>query len=115
MTYALYAGTNTGRPTGQAYVGGERDARGSAALPTATWSHLAVTYDGTTVRLFVNGVQTGSAAGGGAMAVSSRPLKLGGNAVFSDEWYAGLLDDVRIYNRTLSASEIQGDMTRPAP
>jgi glucose/arabinose dehydrogenase/PKD repeat protein len=114
MTYALYASTDTGRPTGQANVGGERDARAATALPAATWSHLAVTYDGTTVRLYVNGTQAATRAAGGPMAVSTRPLKLGGNAVWG-EWYAGLIDDLRVYNRVLGASEIQGDMGRPSP
>ena len=41
--------------------------------------------------------------------------KLGGNAIFGSEWYAGLLDDVRVYNRALSATEIQTDMSRAAP
>jgi hypothetical protein len=80
----------------------------------ATWSHLAVTYDGTTLRLYVNGAQAATRAAGGAMSVSTRPLKLGGNAVWG-EWYAGLLDDVRVYNRALTATEIQTDMGRAAP
>jgi glucose/arabinose dehydrogenase len=114
MTYALYASTDTGRPTGQANVGGERDARGASAVPVATWSHLAVTYDGTTVRLYVNGTQTATRTAGGPMAVSTRPLKLGGNAVWG-EWYSGLIDDLRVYNRVLSATDIQTDMSRAAP
>jgi glucose/arabinose dehydrogenase len=112
MTYALYANTSSGRPTAQSYVGGERDARASAALPAGAWTHLAGTYDGTTVRLYVGGVQAATVAAGGAMTVSSGALKLGGNAIWN-EWFAGLMDDVRIYNRALSAAEIQGDMGTP--
>ena len=67
------------------------------------------------MRLYVNGIPTGSAAGGGAMATSTGALKLGGNAVFGSEWYAGLLDDVRVYSRALTAPEIQTDMSRAAP
>jgi hypothetical protein len=48
----------------------------------------------------------------GAMTVSAGALKLGGNAIWG-EWYAGLLDDVRLYNRALTAAEIQTDMTAP--
>ena len=112
MTYALYANTDTGRPTGQAHVGGQRDARGPSPIPAGTWTHLATSYDGTTVRLYVNGSEVRALAAGGSMAVSAGPLKLGGNAIW-DEWYAGLLDDVRVYNRALSAAEIQGDMETP--
>jgi glucose/arabinose dehydrogenase len=109
MTYALYANTSTGRPAAQAYVGGQRDARGTAALATGAWTHLAGTYDGTTLRLYVNGSQAATFATSGSMTVSTGPLKLGGNAIWG-EWFAGRIDDVRVYNRALSASEIQSDM-----
>ena len=112
MAYALYAAAGDGRPTGQAWVGRERDARAPSAIPTGTWTHLAVTYDGSQLRLFVNGAQVRSLAVSGSMAVSSRPLKLGGNAIWS-EWFAGLIDDVRIYGRALTAAEVQGDMATP--
>jgi hypothetical protein len=109
MTYALYAGASDGRPTGQAYVGGQRDARGPSGLALNTWTHLAATYDGAHLRLYVNGTVVRTLAVTGNMTVSSGPLKLGGNAIWN-EWFAGLMDDVRIYNRALSAAEIQGDM-----
>jgi glucose/arabinose dehydrogenase len=112
MTYALYANTNTGRPTGQAFVGGERDARGPSPLATGTWTHLATSYDGTTLRLYINGAEVRTLAAGGPMAISTGPLKLGGNAIWG-EWFAGLMDDVRIYNRALTPAEIQGDMGTP--
>jgi hypothetical protein len=46
------------------------------------------------------------------MTVSSGPLKLGGNAIWS-EWFAGRMDDVRVYNRALTASEVQTEMSTP--
>ncbi len=112
MTYALYASTSTGQPTGQAYVGGQRDARGPSAIANATWTHLATTYDGSTLRLYVNGAEVRSLAAGGAMTVSTGPLKLGGNAIWN-EWFAGTMDDVRIYNRALTPAQLQADMGTP--
>jgi hypothetical protein len=112
MTYAMYAGTSSGQPTGQAYVGGEKDARSAAALPVNAWTHLATTYDGANLRLYVNGTVVRTLAVTGSMAVSTGPLKLGGNGVWG-EWFAGLLDDVRVYNRALTAAEVQTDMTAP--
>lgn len=46
------------------------------------------------------------------MYTSSSPLKFGGNAVWG-EYFAGQLDEIRIYNRALSATEIQSDMNTP--
>ena len=60
VVYGLYGDQAGGRPLGQVDVGGERNAVGSSALPLNAWSHLAATFDGSVVRLFVNGVQAGS-------------------------------------------------------
>ena len=112
VVYGLYGDQAGGRPLGQIDVGGERNAVGSSALPLNAWSHLAATFDGSVVRLFVNGVQAGSLAFSGSMAASTGSLRLGGNSVWG-EWFAGLVDEVRVYNRALSASEIQQDMQTP--
>src|SRR5205823_3484653 len=83
-----------------------------SALALNKWSHLVGTYDGATVRLYVNGALVASRAQTGAMATSTDPLTIGGN-VFSGQNWSGLIDEVRIYNRALSASEIQTDMNAP--
>ena len=80
--------------------------------PNATWTHLATTYDGSTLRLYVNGAEVRSLAAGGTMTVSTGPLKLGGNAIWN-EWFAGTMDDVRIYNRALTPAQLQADMGTP--
>jgi hypothetical protein len=82
---------------------------GSATLAANAWTHLAVTYDGSELRLYVDGVQASFKGVTGPMPNSTGALRLGGNNVWG-EWFAGLLDDVRIYNRALGASEIQTDM-----
>jgi hypothetical protein len=70
---------------------------------------LATSYDGTTQRLYVNGVQVASRAQTGATKISASPLRIGGDSVWG-EYFQGLIDEVRVYNRALSASEIQADM-----
>ena len=77
-------------------------------------TRLAVTYDGATLGLFVIGVQVSSGAVGGAASVTTGALRIGGNSVWG-EYYKGLIDEVRIYNRPLSAAEIQTDMNTPVP
>ena len=45
-------------------------------------------------------------------SASTGPFRLGGNGVWG-EWFAGLIDEVRVYDRALSASEIQQDSQTP--
>ena len=82
----------------------------TAQLPLGTWSHVAATYDGDHLRLFVNGAQVGAAPYTGAP--TSTALWIGGNAVWA-EWFAGPIDEVRVYNRALGAAEITTDRDRP--
>src|SRR5262249_28123429 len=87
-------------------------ADGRAALPLNTWSHIATTYDGTTIRLYVNGALVRSRSAAGTIMTTTNPLRIGGNAIRS-EWFDGRIDEVRIYNRALSGGEIQTDMNTP--
>src|SRR4051812_19649231 len=109
LAYALYANTDTNRPSGHVYVSSEFDTRGTAAVALNAWTHLASTYDGTTLRIFVNGVQASSTTVGGNIKTSTGVLRIGGNSIWG-EYFRGLIDEVRIYNRALSAAEIQTDM-----
>jgi hypothetical protein len=49
----------------------------------------------------------------GAAPVSSGPLRVGGNGVWSGEWFDGQIDEVRVYDRALSAAEILADRDKP--
>jgi hypothetical protein len=60
----------------------------------------------------VNGAQAASRDVAGTIAISSGPLRIGGTAL-RGEWYRGLIDELRIYSRALSAAEIQADMSAP--
>jgi hypothetical protein len=109
--YLLYAGTPQDAPVMYITPRGIASARaiGVSALPVNTWSHLAGTFDGSTLRLYVNGTQVASRAVTGVLSSSTGVLTIGGNAVWG-EYFAGRIDEVRIYNRALSPAEIQGDM-----
>ena len=71
-----------------------------------TWVHLAGVYDGTTWRLYRNGVQVGSSVQAvGAVTVTTNWC-IGARGDGTSRWFAGSIDDVRIYKRALSAAEI---------
>ncbi|HEX5988995.1 MAG TPA: LamG-like jellyroll fold domain-containing protein [Solirubrobacterales bacterium] len=108
LVYALYS-SNGSKPRTENFTGVENAAAGTTALPLNAWSHLASTYDGTNLRFYLNGALVTTKATSGAMPNTANPLRIGGNAVWG-EYFGGLIDEVRVYNRALSASEIDFDM-----
>jgi hypothetical protein len=88
----------------------DRAVRGTASLPVNTWSHIATTYDGANQRFYVNGVLVGTTPGAGSITVSNGSIRIGGDASSTGEFFHGLIDEVRLYNRALSAAEIVTDM-----
>jgi hypothetical protein len=81
-------------------------------LPLNSWSHIAGTYDGTTMRFYVNGLLVAIQPQTGAIPVSTGALSIGGDSV-SGQFWNGLIDEVRVYNRALSQAEIHSDMNSP--
>ena len=115
IAYYLYASGTGNRPATGILIGSvERTLFGTSVLPTSAWRHVAATYDGTQQRLYVGGVQVASRAQTGSIAVTTGPLRLGGNGVWG-EYFNGRIDEVRIYNRALTAEQIVADMGRPVP
>ena len=112
LVYALYGSNNSSRPETYITVGAELGAPAQAALALNTWSHVAVTYNGAMLRLFVNGVEVGSRALSGPMSTSTGVLRIGGNSVWG-EYFSGRIDEIRIYNRALTPAEILSDMAAP--
>ncbi|MFG1617883.1 LamG-like jellyroll fold domain-containing protein [Nonomuraea wenchangensis] len=113
-SYALYAANGGRVPSGWVQTDPDTPgiADGLSPLPVNSWSHLALTYDGAALRLFVNGQQVGQAPLSGSLYDDGSPLRIGGNVVWR-EYFSGLIDEVRIYNRAQTAAEIQTDMTTP--
>ena len=69
--------------------------------------HVAVTYDGTTIRLYVDGVQNASGVASFAINANDLPLAIADlSNLPTDRYFQGAMDDVRLYHRALSPAEI---------
>ena len=114
-SYLLSASSHVGdlRPaTGVTVNGSVPNAFGPSALPVGAWTHLAMTYDGAALRLYVNGVQVASTPLSGNITPTANPLWIGGNSPYG-EYFNGRIDEVRVYRAALSQAEIQADMAAP--
>ena len=77
-------------------------------IPTNQWVHLAGTYDGSTIRLYRNGVQTATVAAAGGMANTCTDIMTIGGRNSKNQWYfPGAIDEVRVYSRVLTPSQIR--------
>lgn len=70
-----------------------------------TWSHVAVTFDGTTSKIYINGVEDNSATYS-PLQINSNTTELQIGAKYGNNRWTGDLDEIRLYKRALSGSEI---------
>jgi dihydrofolate reductase len=59
--------------------------------------------------LYVNGILASSLLRTGSISTSTNALQIGGDAIYG-QYFQGSIDEVRIYNRALTAAQIQADM-----
>jgi hypothetical protein len=79
---------------------------GGGLLVIGNWYMGTMTYDNTTARIYLNGVQVGSTTSGGPVTLNStQPLQIGARGISAGR-YNGNIAQVSVYNRALSATEI---------
>jgi len=88
---------------------------GTRSLDDGTWHYVTGRYDGSNISVWVDGnLESSRSAPGLTMANTSNSIELGGHCNgFYSYPFNGTLDDVRIYDRALTASEILADMSTP--
>lgn len=91
-------------PTGE----GGGSAVSDTELQMGKWYHVAGTYDGTETRVYINGNLEGSyvAPISEPLVTSTLPTGIGHLPNWSVQWFQGIIDEVRVYNRALTTQEI---------
>jgi hypothetical protein len=100
--YAL-AASDPGSATGTVRTASQISTSGGA-LTAGRWAHLSATYDGTNLRVYVDGALASSRSVSGAITAGGGALRIGTS-------FKGVIDDVRVWDGALSAPEIQADST----
>lgn len=83
-------------------------------LQTNEWTHVAATYDGEMQRIYYNGEVKAENAVSGKIDTNDVPVSIGRNNLGNREHYIGILDEVAIFSRALTESEIKQSMEQIA-
>ncbi|WP_406553033.1 LamG-like jellyroll fold domain-containing protein [Streptomyces sp. YS-3] len=84
--------------------------KSTATLPTDVYTHVAATFDGTTAKLYVNGKPAGSGALPFTPATGADTLIGKNSSSGTDDHFEGDLDEIRVWNRVRSATELAEEM-----
>ncbi|MCD4695336.1 MAG: T9SS type A sorting domain-containing protein [Bacteroidales bacterium] len=79
------------------------------------WIHIAATYDGTTIKTYINGDPDNTKTISFTIGTNDKKLCLGAKAEDGGNKYEGVMDDARVYNYALSPTEISSLLTTWAP
>jgi len=87
-------------------AGSTIDLQTGDALPSGQWSHLAVTFDGSTAYAYLNGAEIGSSSSSITIATNNNNLGIGADIETPGQYFNGIIDEVKIYNIALSEEQI---------
>ncbi|MBI4976348.1 MAG: hypothetical protein HZC28_02640 [Spirochaetes bacterium] len=77
----------------------------STGLNTGEWNHVVCTYDGSEMRIFINGVEAGTLARPGTIAPSKANLTIGAFDASGTAGFSGFIDEVMVFAKALSADD----------
>jgi len=96
-------------------IGGSAKSFTASAVPVSSWSHIAAVYNGSQIILFQDGIITGNISSSGGVDAPTFSSDVGiGNQHSRNRPFNGSIDEVAIWNRSLSGLEINSSMiSRP--
>ncbi len=86
----------------------------AVAITTNAWHYIAASFDGNTLKIYVDGVLEGSASSPGGYMPCVNPLYIGSASWFRGGYTNGLIDEVQVYNTALDASQVQAAYSNAA-
>lgn len=110
--YVLRAGANGTLSFNFSGVGTWREVASAPTMIAGRWYHVAGTYDGTTLRVYINGQEVGTSTYVGVIANGNYDLYIGRAAytVGGTRYFDGNIEEVRIWNTALPPSQIRDYM-----
>lgn len=101
--------TSGGQPTLRSYLRGGGSLRAGGIIPRGTWTHVAVTFDGTTRRHYINGELAASFAETGPLTSSDEDMRIGSDHAW-ERTPSGAIDEVRLWNIARTMAQIRANL-----
>ena len=86
---------------------------GDVNVNDGEWHHVAGVYNGSTLKLYIDGVEDNSVTATGSISTNEEDFTIGENAEQTGRQWEGFIDEVRIWNDARTASEISNNMYKP--
>lgn len=96
------------------YIGHRGLTFSSVDIPCGTWRHVVISYDNASgiAKLYLGGVLAGTQSGpAGSAGTNTSPLGIGRDGTYNDRFF-GVIDEVYLFNRVLSADEVTSIFSR---
>lgn len=98
-----------GQPALRSYLKGSGSARNAGIIPRNVWTHVAVTFDGSRRRHYINGELAGDFPETGPLTTSTDPMRIGSDV----SWQftpAGAIDEVRLWNVARTVTQLRDNL-----
>ncbi|QTA80023.1 Immunoglobulin like fold-containing protein [Desulfonema limicola] len=89
------------------------EAVSDAEMIPGIWYHAAGVFNGSSIKLYINGVEKASQAAAGNLTPGTSPLSMGASPAFDDRMFKGQIDEVRIWNTARTQAQLQTMMIKP--
>ena len=107
FTYSFFTLNNGSSRSLGMYFSDQTALYATNTISSGQWYHVVSSYDLHQRKIYVNGSLVASDSTTFALIANSLPLEIGRKPVYGFDSFKGIIDDVRIYNRALSDSEVQ--------
>ena len=98
--------TDDGHITARIFDGSSKVVTSNSIVPAGTWTHVAITGNGNSLKLYINGITEGTVQSGTAISNYSNPEFILGQATETSNYFEGQISNVNFYNYALTDNEI---------